>query len=31
MDEPDNAQSDPENPGHYLPCVDPAVTQARPA
>ena len=29
MDEPDNAQSDPNHPGHYLPCVDPAVLQAR--
>jgi len=28
MDEPDNAQADPKNPGKYLPCVDPAVTQA---
>lgn len=28
MDEPDNAQEDPHNKGHYLPCVSPNVTLA---
>ena len=29
MDEPDNAQADPNHKGQYLPCVSPNVTLAR--